>query len=383
MDFIEAKTLSALLKTAAEEEHAVYDMRVKLSYVKHMPGHKNSKGEAAPWVIIDHDDGKVLSSHKTKEEAKSHLRDMKIHGSVKTAQDEEEEYDLIENLPYEDPAFEKIEEEEAYTEEQLMGQEEESVVSEEAIQSFFGASSDELAQQYVEEVGTVSDEDHWKTLKKELKITDFKELERQEELMKDLPEDIQAIRDKGVVTKEDVQSIDEKYWDKYKQVDLLKLLGISDKSYTALYNNEKDKILKDRQHRPYFEWWELISNEQTAAIHKLIDRFMPFIQDYIYEWLGTRVKELYLAKFQELYGDWQDPNDPDAVFKYIFKSVINQAFSLARRLKLKSESPFARRSSIIFHDNRIINYCDIYNINELVKYADHVINLEMDISIYA
>jgi len=52
----------------------------KESYVKHCPGHKDSKGESAPWCIMDHSDGKILSSHKTEAEAKKHLRDMKIHG---------------------------------------------------------------------------------------------------------------------------------------------------------------------------------------------------------------------------------------------------------------------------------------------------------------
>lgn len=47
-----------------------------LEFVKHMPGHKNSKGEEAPWVIISHTTGKILSSHPSKEEAKKHLREM-------------------------------------------------------------------------------------------------------------------------------------------------------------------------------------------------------------------------------------------------------------------------------------------------------------------
>lgn len=52
----------------------------KFSYVQYQKGHKNSKGENAFWVIRDHKNNKILSSHKTKEEAESHLRDMKIHG---------------------------------------------------------------------------------------------------------------------------------------------------------------------------------------------------------------------------------------------------------------------------------------------------------------
>lgn len=57
----------------------------KVAYVAHVPGHKNSKGEAAPWVIKDHHkDDHIISSHKTESEAKSHLQDMHAHaGSLK------------------------------------------------------------------------------------------------------------------------------------------------------------------------------------------------------------------------------------------------------------------------------------------------------------
>ena len=51
----------------------------KQSYIRYVPGHKNSKGESAPWCIFDHKTGKLLSSHKTKEKAKKHLQDIYIH----------------------------------------------------------------------------------------------------------------------------------------------------------------------------------------------------------------------------------------------------------------------------------------------------------------
>lgn len=53
----------------------------RVSFVVHMPGHTNSKGEAAPWVIKSHETGKVLSSHKSEAEAKRHLQDMHIFGN--------------------------------------------------------------------------------------------------------------------------------------------------------------------------------------------------------------------------------------------------------------------------------------------------------------
>lgn len=52
---------------------------VKYSYVITIDGHKNSKGEEAPWVIKDHDTNEIISSHKTKEEAENHLQDMHIY----------------------------------------------------------------------------------------------------------------------------------------------------------------------------------------------------------------------------------------------------------------------------------------------------------------
>lgn len=58
----------------------------KVSYVCHVPGHHNSKGELAEWCIKSHETGKIISSHTTKEKAKKHLQDMHAHsGSVKTA----------------------------------------------------------------------------------------------------------------------------------------------------------------------------------------------------------------------------------------------------------------------------------------------------------
>lgn len=70
-----------------DEEYEETDKQaaVKLSYVQHMPGHKNSKGEAAPWVVKSHEDGHVISSHKTEGEAREHLRQMEMHKHMKSA----------------------------------------------------------------------------------------------------------------------------------------------------------------------------------------------------------------------------------------------------------------------------------------------------------
>jgi len=57
-------------------------MKDKISTLIHMPGHKNSKGEKAEWVIKSHTNGKILSSHKSKEEANKHLQEMHIFGGM-------------------------------------------------------------------------------------------------------------------------------------------------------------------------------------------------------------------------------------------------------------------------------------------------------------
>ena len=47
--------------------------------VKYVKGHKNSKGEDAPWTIVSHETGKILSSHKSEAEAKKHLQQMEYY----------------------------------------------------------------------------------------------------------------------------------------------------------------------------------------------------------------------------------------------------------------------------------------------------------------
>lgn len=51
----------------------------KLSYEK---GHKNSKGEDAPWVIRSHKDNSVLASFHTKKEAENHMKTMKRYSKT-------------------------------------------------------------------------------------------------------------------------------------------------------------------------------------------------------------------------------------------------------------------------------------------------------------
>lgn len=68
-------------------------LKSKYSYVKYVEGHKNSQGEKAPWCVLEHDTGKILSSFKTEEEATSQLRNMHIH--KKGSLDPKKEKELV------------------------------------------------------------------------------------------------------------------------------------------------------------------------------------------------------------------------------------------------------------------------------------------------
>jgi len=54
----------------------------RFSYIKYIQGHKNSQNESAPWCIVSEDGSRILSSHETKQEAKSHLKDIEIHKKI-------------------------------------------------------------------------------------------------------------------------------------------------------------------------------------------------------------------------------------------------------------------------------------------------------------
>jgi len=54
--------------------------QILVAYIAEVPGHTDSKGEAAPFVIRSHETDKILSSHPTREEAKKHLKQMHIFG---------------------------------------------------------------------------------------------------------------------------------------------------------------------------------------------------------------------------------------------------------------------------------------------------------------
>lgn len=51
--------------------------------VRYIEGHKNSKGEDAPWCIVSHENGRVISSHKSKTAAEKHLGDIQMFKHMK------------------------------------------------------------------------------------------------------------------------------------------------------------------------------------------------------------------------------------------------------------------------------------------------------------
>jgi len=52
--------------------------------VQYRKGHKNSKGEDAPWVIVSCKTKEILSSHPSKEKADKHLQQMEYYKHAKT-----------------------------------------------------------------------------------------------------------------------------------------------------------------------------------------------------------------------------------------------------------------------------------------------------------
>ena len=66
--------------------------------VVHKKGHKNSKGEKAEWCIVSHKTGKILSSHKSKAAAESHLTDMRKFKHMKENFDSAKKF--LENKGY-------------------------------------------------------------------------------------------------------------------------------------------------------------------------------------------------------------------------------------------------------------------------------------------
>lgn len=66
-----------LAKSEVDRSAAQSGKMKRVSYIVHMPGHKDSEGNLAPWVIKKHETGEVLSSHGNEAEAKKHLQQIR------------------------------------------------------------------------------------------------------------------------------------------------------------------------------------------------------------------------------------------------------------------------------------------------------------------
>lgn len=70
-------------------------MQPLYEYVRHLKGHRNSKGELAEWVIKSHETGEILSSHKSEKKAKEHLQQMHIFNEAAEGGQHEDFHTLI------------------------------------------------------------------------------------------------------------------------------------------------------------------------------------------------------------------------------------------------------------------------------------------------
>jgi len=71
---LKEKVLFVRSEITGEKDEAKEPAEEKLGYEK---GHKNSKGENAPWVIRSHEDNRILASFAKKTDAEEHLKRMK------------------------------------------------------------------------------------------------------------------------------------------------------------------------------------------------------------------------------------------------------------------------------------------------------------------
>lgn len=71
---LKEKVLFVRSEITGEKDEAKEPTEEKLDYEK---GHKNSKGENAPWVIRSHEDNRILASFAKKTDAEEHLQRMK------------------------------------------------------------------------------------------------------------------------------------------------------------------------------------------------------------------------------------------------------------------------------------------------------------------
>lgn len=85
---IEADALAAatMIKNNFDKSESKEPADEKLGYEK---GHKNSRGENAPWVIRSHEDNRILASFSNKKDAEEHLKRMKQYSKTESRNSED------------------------------------------------------------------------------------------------------------------------------------------------------------------------------------------------------------------------------------------------------------------------------------------------------
>lgn len=94
---IEADALAAatMIKNNFNKSESKEPADEKLGYEK---GHKNSRGENAPWVIRSHEDNRILASFANKKDAEEHLKRMKQYSKTEKKSEAVEESDFIKDF---------------------------------------------------------------------------------------------------------------------------------------------------------------------------------------------------------------------------------------------------------------------------------------------
>ena len=82
--FDEVKKACAANAGRPVDEAAEVSGEAMFETVKYIEGHKNSKGEDAPWTIVSCKNGKILSSHTSKTAAAEHLQQMEYYKHKKS-----------------------------------------------------------------------------------------------------------------------------------------------------------------------------------------------------------------------------------------------------------------------------------------------------------
>jgi hypothetical protein len=75
------KLVQAMAPSLGSKLRRAMDTAMAMDVIRHIKGHKDSSGKAAPWVIKSETTGKVLWSGGSKEEAVANLRRIKGHGA--------------------------------------------------------------------------------------------------------------------------------------------------------------------------------------------------------------------------------------------------------------------------------------------------------------